>query len=793
MNAPTDQTGPPRQGCRFATALVLAAAGAAGAFAAIRLVLALPAIPYNIGELFPTRYRGVYLAAFSVLLVWIGTGPVWAADLLARRRRQVPLIGFWAAVIGLITWVILRFAVTRESLGDVLGAPTLRWPGDWEWLCRFLALQGLFTLPLLAAGVAVAGAARLPRRAAAWLAAKALLWSMPWLTLCWVVVVTWANTDNLTELIRRTPFGWIGPAGLTAANFLVALNAAALADAWVRRGARARLLTGAMTVLLTAPVWALVWLGLNPAVNKYGLTFPAATFLLGPDRKAQLSVLELFGRWSVVQIGMVLALGWGGAVALLLRPRWPRRGAAGGSADRETLVAPAAPAHPGRAYLILTLLYAAFLVYGCLVPFEFLPITFRQAWEVFSDSRLLMQARWGQSDVVTNIAMAVPLCFFALGAWSREAARGGLWYKVPVLFALACAFGVALEFGQVFVRQRVSSIHDIIAQAIGCVIGLAAWLAFGGPLTAWVRRLLAERRSRQLCEKLLLIYTAALILYQLLPLTPTISATQILRKYRRGMINLVPFADPMAVGLDALLMKSALYLPIGYLLALRGAGRGRAMLWALAGGVLFAAGLETLQVCIRSRLATSTDVLLGTFGAAVGGALACLFGPCARGQGVHSRWWRSGGGWVKLAVLAVWLLAMAGRRWGGFRLDWPADGIGQRVGGILAVPLFDMVRRLGPLEAVARLGRELASLLVVGMLLQSLLAGRGGRRRIAAAAVTVLIALTLEFGALVFVAYRPDLTIALAGLTAGIAGAWAYPGFVRVFLKHPGGNGENDK
>ena len=84
MNAPTDQTGPPRHGYRFAAALVLAAAGAAGAFAAIRLDLGLPAIPYNIGELFPTRYRGVYLAAFSVLLVWIGTGPVWAADLLAR-------------------------------------------------------------------------------------------------------------------------------------------------------------------------------------------------------------------------------------------------------------------------------------------------------------------------------------------------------------------------------------------------------------------------------------------------------------------------------------------------------------------------------------------------------------------------------------------------------------------------------------------------------------------------------------------------------------------------------------
>lgn len=265
--------------------------------------------------------------------------------------------------------------------------------------------------------------------------------------------------------------------------------------------------------------------------------------------------------------------------------------------------------------------------------------------------------------MVTNIAMFVPLTFCALDAWSHDGRRSGRWWMAAAIVVGGVGLSFALEFSQVFVSERTTSIHDVIAQTIGSLLGLATWLIFGAPLTRWVRGLLDERDQPALCVKLLYAYAALFIFYSLLPLNPTISIGQIWRKYKSGMINFLPFLGPGEFNILALVMKTVLYVPIGYLLACL-AGRGRRPLFAaLTGGALFSLGVESLQVGVHSRIATVTDVILGAAGAATGGLLAGLVGPIATGQGVHGAWWQRWGFWLKLPATVSWLALMVYQRW----------------------------------------------------------------------------------------------------------------------------------
>jgi VanZ family protein len=643
------QEGPrPVRPVRPVAAVVIVAAAAAVAWLVIREVCAWKGAPYNVRELFPSRHREVYQATFAVLLVWIGFGPAWVGGLLVRRPGLVKLMPIWSAMVGLASWVLLRLSVTMESLADILGSPVLGWGGDWEFICRFIGLQSIVSLVLIVAAVTVGGVNRLGFSGGLKRGAAAGLWALPWLCLAWVSVRVWSRTDNLVELIRHEPFKWAGPACLTAGVALVGLHVSALGHAFSRRTGRSGVV-GLLAVIAT-PVavvgaWAMAYLGLDPAVTKYRQTFPALRFLLAPDRKSALSWNELFLRFCGAEISATAMLVCGSAAALLLWPRRPDVAGIPGGADQRAGGA-AAPRHAGRAMLVMTVIYVGLLFYGSLMPFDFRGISFRTAWDAFWHTHLVLGARWSQSDMVTNVTMTIPLTFLALGAWSREGARRGAWYMAPAAFVGSVAVSVCLEFSQVFTANRSASIHDIIAQAIGAVIGLTAWLLAGEPLCRWIRGLSGNLGRAGFARRILWAYAGALVFYELMPFTPTISASQIMARFNHGMINLVPFGDRVDLVFSELVIKAALYAPIGFLAAMSAgmpAGPSaaasaaprawRRVLRAILCGLAFSLALETLQIFIVSRYATSSDVVLGTLGSAGGGVFACLAAAWARYRG----------------------------------------------------------------------------------------------------------------------------------------------------------------
>jgi len=765
-----------RSAVRLVTGVLLAGLAVGGLFLAIRWALGLPQMPYNVRELFPKSHRDVHVAVFSVWLVWLGVAPAWVGDFLAVRSRQILFMPLWAAAIGLASWFMLAFSVTRESLGDILGAPTLGWGGDWELMCRFAALQGTWTIALLIAGATGGTFCRRGWRAGFKRLATASLCGAPWLVLAWTTVVGWANTDNLTELIRATPGKWVGPCFLAVLVGMIAMNASALSYAWGGRGGWRKLRAMAIAPLLIAPGWGLLWLGLEPAVQKYGTTFPAARFLLGPDRETVLSLGELAFRWGCVQLGLVVVLTLGGVIALGLRPR--RDGASGlGEGPGADLANRDVPGRWRRRYMVLAILWAACLLYGSLIPLNIQPMGLDEAFDTFGRAMRLTEQPSGKADTVTNVAMIIPLTFSLMGSCWRRGGRYGRGWQVPLIVIGAAGLSFVLEFGQVYVPGRSTSGHDLIAQTVGSVLGLAGWMAFGGALTQWFDGLFGESDRSALGVKLLWAYLVLFVLYSVIPPYLTLSVAQVWHKYKSGMITLVPFSGPGELNIVAVAMKTIVYVPIGYLFAIRAGRLRRPRLAAVVGGLVFAGAMELAQVLILPRVATVTDVMLGMAGAWIGGMMAWGLGPIATGRGLHGPWWGRWGVWFKLPAVVGMVALMACQHWDGLVVRRSADAMAQGLGVALSRPVGSIFNDKGPLEAASRLVQEFGAFLLLGMLLQSLFS----RRRMAVVAGLVLV-LSLELGRLALSRYLPDATMTVAGLAGAMASLWGYRCVVSVFL-----------
>lgn len=444
------------------------------------------------------------------------------------------------------------------------------------------------------------------------------------------------------------------------------------------------------------------------------------------------------------------------------------------------------PRNPGLVYLAVTIIYLAFLFYGCYVPFNFEPISLETAWAVFTSPGYLTSARWGQADAVANIAMYIPLAFCAMGAWTKEGRRSGWWIMAPSVVLFGAAISLALEFGQVFLPERTASAHDVIAQGIGSVIGVGAWVALGGPFTKFVRGL-ANRESagKAMAVRLLYVYIAILLVMQLMPLTLTISVRRVVHKYRDGMITLWPLSDLMRYSLLAVVLKSLMYAPVGFLVATVTPRRRRPLPAGVIGGVAFATLLEVAQVFVAPRIATTTDLLLAAGGSALGALLAVTLGPRARGDGVYGTWWKTHGRWVMAGLAIAWVAVLLIARWdrpGGtasMAVAW------ERLSGAAGVPVLDMARQLGFLEGGVRIVRELAVIATLGVFVRSVV-GAGSRTRwLAAVIVTTALAVTLEAGRAIYSKYPPDLTLVLVGVAASALGVWAQPRLAAIFLKQP--------
>jgi len=432
-------------------------------------------------------------------------------------------------------------------------------------------------------------------------------------------------------------------------------------------------------------------------------------------------------------------------------------------------------AHSQRLLAWLAVVWMGFTLIGSFVPFEFRARPFVDAFGSFLWSmahRLIVESR---SDGIANVLLGIPLGFALLG-WScvdRALVKSRIAIQAIGVLVTCLAFAAAIEFLQLFVPARTCCGSDVLAQGLGAIIGMGAWLAFGQRLA---NEILAASTGSGSAGRFALSYLLLLGFIQTLPLDLSLSPYRVYHKFRDGGIRLAPFEEFRAASHDQLWAEAAslvnlavLYIPLGLLAGhLPGRFWARDQAWRLAlAAFALASAIELSQVLLASRIASATDVVVGVAGMFSGWRAArhCAGRVLSFGD---------------LFVLgAGWLIAIGIITWHPFAFahpvrpfDWmPGSPL---EGGNVLIVLEEVLTKL----VLFGLG---------GALVVSARVDRLGLRDLALAfGVGLAVAALGEVGQQSLSSHTPCITDVIVGGAGAAIGAWV-AGNVRAGRAQPGG------
>lgn len=425
-----------------------------------------------------------------------------------------------------------------------------------------------------------------------------------------------------------------------------------------------------------------------------------------------------------------------------------------------------------------------FVAYGSLVPFDRNGVGFDVALASFKIIREAGVLAGSRVDFGSNVLLMMPAGFFLAGlTWSRS--RPGLNVLAALAsFVLCLAVSITVEFLQLFFQSRSTAYSDIVAQAIGAVLGMAGWWLWGRRL--WPRYFRAgETLPGDGYTRLLILYLVAMLLYQLTPLDITVHPGDLVEKWQLGRIGLWPQL-PIGAGAVALAYEifadSIAWAPLGYLAL---STRRYPAAGVVAASALIITAVEALQLLVFSRHTTATDIVFGTAGAAAGCWLAAL----QHGRSDHTlrtRRTAASGAPVLLALagVLVWFAGLCVAFWYPFDLRVERAFLDERVQAFFSLPL-ESYYRASILGATSSVFRKAALFVPIGIGLAYIVAQVRARvaAKLAALAVALACALSVEVGQLLLiskVSRLSDAVFMFAGAAIGYAAA------ARVFAAPPG-------
>ncbi|MEH6648955.1 MAG: right-handed parallel beta-helix repeat-containing protein [Motiliproteus sp.] len=303
----------------------------------IKTVLALPGIPYNVLQLFRNDGSIIDLSCFYLALLLAGGSAIWISTL--HQQQTWPRFGYLAKLhilsAGLV-YLMVWFAVSEDSLQDITGTVlSVRALSDIQQQgttlavilkvvgvtnirsllefvepgLRFFALYGLFQVPyvyflLLLKVPDNKGSRPIHTRK---LTTSALL-----LAICYYFTFPAASTDNLTELISA-------PLMFCLLLTLYALMIALMVRSLLSNASHKLIKLGSGGIILSTLGWIIAQYSFTEQLHKYGVSFSALEFILGPDRNTRLTIVELLLRWFCVSVAFQLIILWGARLSAGLK------------------------------------------------------------------------------------------------------------------------------------------------------------------------------------------------------------------------------------------------------------------------------------------------------------------------------------------------------------------------------------------------------------------------------------------------------------------------------------------
>lgn len=446
---------------------------------------------------------------------------------------------------------------------------------------------------------------------------------------------------------------------------------------------------------------------------------------------------------------------------------------------------PNARAFPQRRHFVAAaLFFVAIAIYGSFVPWNYTPISVRDAALRFKDLPLLQIGIESRADWVANILLFIPIAFCAMAAAVVDRRPNLLRNLLAgVTIWLACvALSFAIEFAQFWFPPRTTSQNDIQAECLGAAIGIVLARYLANPIALWLRRATGNRQPHSRLVWLLQLYVAGLVVYQLLPLDITIHPRELWEKHKAGRIELVPFTfwrldrDTLFGIANDMLM----HLPLGACCALGplpGARRRGSLPFAVLASAVVVAACEFAQVFVYSRYADTTDVFVATIGAAIGACVALRFAQ--RDAVVPSRQpaERRNVFWIALAgFVAIYVSFLCAVYWSPFEVLTDPRRIERRLHNYLKVP-FSALYWGTEFNAVTQVLGKFFSFFPLGIAAALAarrvgLASRPARITAALLVATASVALgaAIELVQTFFPPHFPDITDTLFYATGTIAG-----------------------
>ncbi len=283
------------------------------------------------------------------------------------------------------------------------------------------------------------------------------------------------------------------------------------------------------------------------------------------------------------------------------------------------------PRPPKGRLALATLIYAAFVVYGSLVPLEFKYRSFHAAWVAFQHIPYLQLGVGSRADWIANILLYMPLAFLAMATIaSGTRTRSGKVFASFIVAVSCLALAVAVEFAQLFFPPRTVSQNDLIAETVGTAIGIAAWLFAGPRLLALTHRL--SWGGAHSWQALAALYAIGYLAYGLFPFDFLVSAAELQAKLTQSGRAAWLLADSCGgvVGCSVKLgAEIALAAPLG---ALAGLAFPRLRVRAAFGiGIALGLAIEAAQMLLASGVSQGFSVLARGLGMAWGLALQHRF------------------------------------------------------------------------------------------------------------------------------------------------------------------------
>ena len=284
--------------------------------------------------------------------------------------------------------------------------------------------------------------------------------------------------------------------------------------------------------------------------------------------------------------------------------------------------------HPSsRSVLVwVFLLYLIFVIYGSLVPLQYVDRSWGDAVRAFQRIPFLSVGIDSRADWVANLLLFIPLAFLAAISVQVKGGWGRRLLTIALLAGAASLLAVAIEFTQLFFPQRTVSQNDIVAEGIGALVGLALYGVLGERFEVWFDGFWHRQRQHDRVVKLLQAYLMTLLFFSVLPLDLTLSPVDIFHKWKEGRVVLLPFSGLKGDWSQAVYETATdigIWIPVGMLWTLKAQITARrVMLMGLGAATV----IEFLQLFVYSRVSDLTDIMLAGAGAVTGWALVKILG-----------------------------------------------------------------------------------------------------------------------------------------------------------------------